>query len=256
MIRINKDLADIPESLLVADEQLTHKRRKELIKKGEYINKDVFDSRYKTNDIKDKLKKLYHYKCAYCENKVEQGHVEHYRPKQIYYWLAYSWDNLMYTCPTCNEFKGTNFEIEGERAVSPDVVDDLGDINICSSQKYDKLEKPVLLNPERDNLNDVFLFDEEGHIKGNDNKRADYTIKTCRLDRDYLLDSRRKIVDEFRNKVRAEFINAETKAYKEIRLSFLVDDFVNNAMNEDLPFSAYRKVAIGWLDDMVKDILK
>lgn len=57
-----------------------------------------------------------HYKCCYCEQKVPMGFndVEHYRPKcradrrpgctstHGYWWLAFSWDNLLFSCPSCN----------------------------------------------------------------------------------------------------------------------------------------------------------
>ena len=78
MRKINKDLTDIPESLEVNDQKPTHRRRKELIKKGAYVDEIVYNNRYKTSDIKNKLNNLYHHKCAYCEYKVEQGHIEHF----------------------------------------------------------------------------------------------------------------------------------------------------------------------------------
>lgn len=256
MRRINKDLADIPATLVVSEDQLTHQRRKELIRQGKYIDEQKYNSRYKTDDIKEKLDALYHHKCAFCEIRVEQGHVEHYRPKQQYYWLAYSWDNLIYGCPTCNQFKGTNFEIKGKMAAPPSEADDLSDINTCSSQKNDQQEKPMLLNPERDNLNGAFLFDMGGHIKDNNNDRADYTIRNCNLNREYLVDSRRKIINDFRNKVISEFLNAETKEVKAKILSFLVEDFINSTNDETQTFTAFRKAAIDWLDDIVKDVVK
>lgn len=254
MRKIEKDLTDIPESLLVDNTKTTHKHRKNLIANGRYIDNSTYNSGYKKHDIKEKLNSLYHHKCAYCEDHAEQTHVDHYRPKKDYYWLAYSWDNLICSCPTCNQFKTNDFAIKGEKATPPKTTDDLSDINIWSSQNYDRQETPMLLNPERDNLNDVFVFDMEGHIKGNNNPRADYTIKTCHLDRTFLVDSRRKIVDDFRNKVRAEFLKAETKEIKELKLSFLVEDFLNSTMDDYQTFTAFRKAAIDWLDDIIKDI--
>ena len=254
MRKIEKDLADIPQSLVVAEGQLTHTRRKDLIKKGAYIDSEANNSRYKLPDIKEKLENLYHHKCAYCENKVEQGHVEHYRPKKLYPWLAYSWDNLIYGCPTCNQFKGIPFDIVGKRVAPPKITDDLTDINTWSSQRYDQLEKPMFLNPERDDLKDVFLFDMQGHIKGNNNPRADYTIKKCHLDRDFLVDERRKIINDFRNLLIAEYLKQNSKDAQKERLSVLVESFVDSALDETNPFTAYRKAAIAWIDDIIKDI--
>src|SRR5262245_45289492 len=75
------------------------------------------------------LLKLFHGKCAYCEAKIvldqHNGDVEHYRPKGAvtdendkvievedghggkrphggYYWLVYSWENLLTSCIACN----------------------------------------------------------------------------------------------------------------------------------------------------------
>ena len=256
MRKISKDLKDIPESLVVADDSTTHQRRKELIVKGGFLDEPRYNSRYKTSDIQAKLKSLYHNKCAYCENVVEQGHVEHYRPKNDYYWLAFSWDNLLLGCPSCNQFKGTQFEISGKKVDPPKDTDDLSDINIWSSKQYDSLEQPKLLNPERDDLKDVFVFDRDGHIYENGNVRADYTINTCHLDRKFLVDERRKIIEEFGNDVKAEYFDATTKEEQKDRISTLVRSFVRKSMDETLTFTAYRKAAIDWLDVIVKDITK
>lgn len=254
MRKIEKDLADIPKSLVVADKQLTHKRRKELIIKGEYIDNSKYNSRYKTSDIKDKLNSLYHHKCAYCEDHAEQTHVDHYRPKKDYYWLAYSWDNLICSCPTCNLFKTNDFVIKGKKVIPPKDSDNLSDINIWSSQKYDRQEKPMLLNPERDNLNDVFLFDMEGHIRGNNNSRADYTIATCHLDRKELVDARRKIVDDYRKAIEAELLNASSLNNQRSAIEVLTRDFCRKAKDINNTFYAYRNSALGWLDDIVKEV--
>lgn len=256
MRKIEKDLADIPKSLVVAEGQLTHTRRKELIKNGAYIDSVAYNSRYKLPDIKEKLENLYHHKCAYCENKVEQGHVEHYRPKNLYPWLAYSWDNLIYGCPTCNQFKRTHFDIVGKRATPPKITDDLTEINTWSSQHYDQFEKPILLNPERDDLKDVFLFDIKGHIKGNNNSRAEYTIGKCHLDRNFLVDERRKIINDFRNLVNAELLKPNNKDAQKERLSVLVESFIESAIDETNTFTAYRNAAVAWLDEIIKDLFK
>ena len=128
------------------------------------------------------------------------------------------------------------------------------DINTWSSQRYDQLEKPKFLNPERDDLKDVFLFDMQGHIKGNNNPRADYTIKKCHLDRDFLVDERRKIINDFRNLVNAEYLKSNTIVAQKERLSVLVESFVDSAMDETNTFTAYRKAAVAWIDDIINDI--
>lgn len=123
MIKINKNLAptDVPRSIRFPHRDFfvpfshltipinTNKKRLELIRAGSYIDTDPFNSRYKGTDVKDSLIAIYKYKCAFCEQRVEQFHVEHYRPKSIYYWLAFSWDNLLCACHDCNQEKKLSF---------------------------------------------------------------------------------------------------------------------------------------------------
>jgi hypothetical protein len=54
-------------------------------------------------------------KCAYCESPtdtVAHGDVEHFRPKSVYWWLAYCYDNYVFACQICNQvFKGDEFPV-------------------------------------------------------------------------------------------------------------------------------------------------
>ena len=56
-------------------------------------------------------------KCAYCEaptDAVAHGDVEHFRPKSIYWWLAYCFDNYAFSCQICNQtYKGDQFPVSG-----------------------------------------------------------------------------------------------------------------------------------------------
>ena len=68
------------------------------------------------NVVAEDLWRSQHYKCCYCETKIPKGYndVEHYRPKAAadrrpgctnshgYWWLAFSWENLLFSCPHCN----------------------------------------------------------------------------------------------------------------------------------------------------------
>lgn len=75
------------------------------------------DALYRHPEVKAQLKSDQNGKCAYCERKFngDFGAVEHYRPKAAwqqgrgnalekpgYYWLAYAWENLLYSCDECN----------------------------------------------------------------------------------------------------------------------------------------------------------
>ncbi|MCK6522526.1 hypothetical protein L6R49_13930 [Myxococcota bacterium] len=108
---------------------------------------------------RDILHAAQHSKCAYCEQPSAVPHelpVEHYRPKagaqrdpndprsidpDRYWWLAWSWENLLFACVTCNgrSRKASHFPIEGPPA--PIKATDRADLDA---------ERPLLLDPSRD----------------------------------------------------------------------------------------------------------
>lgn len=74
---------------------------------------------YGHENVKQLLMRLQFGKCAFCENNVTAvayGDIEHFRPKKGYkqnsqdtlhytgyYWLAYAWENLLFSCSICNQ---------------------------------------------------------------------------------------------------------------------------------------------------------
>lgn len=295
MIRINKDTNIIPEPLKPTTEHFfpnidcrfprksksTHRIRLKMVEEGAYD--DSADSHYKEEEVKDALKILYNNKCAYCEQKVEQTHVEHYRPKKGnrgkikkivnngpellhvgYYWLSLSWDNLLLSCPKCNEKKGNTFRIRGTR-VTIYSLSSVGDQweNIHNLSKlYDEIEKPLLLNPERSDLKNQLIFDKNGNVTS-DKPEGKYTIETCDLNRTYLVDERRKIINDFVKELKGvcfEYIEVSNgiKRYKETTYMYraiirLMRSFIENSRDMDEPFIGFRKQAVDWLDGIVAD---
>lgn len=65
--------------------------------------------------VKDDLFRMQHHKCCYCEKLSEQAKfrdVEHFRPKARYWWLAWTWENLLFACIDCNrEYKREQFPL-------------------------------------------------------------------------------------------------------------------------------------------------
>ena len=272
MIKITKNLNNIPESLIPAFADLfplrtdraivpipqksrtTHSRRIEVINAGHYVNHDNYNSRYKLDDVKEALRIIYKGKCVFCEQKEELTHVEHFRPKDTYYWLAFSWDNLLMSCPTCNTHKGANFEIDGTQANFENTELNIRNIN-SSSATYDANEIPKMVNPEVTDPAGQIYFEKDGNIKSDD-PRFSYTIKTCKIDRNNLNDNRRSILDRFREHIRDAFIINTTKHDQEVAFTTNARNFINDSQNEDEDFLAFRKFAIenGWLNDIIKEV--
>jgi uncharacterized protein (TIGR02646 family) len=198
MIRVEKDLSKVPNSLKDKKRMDAHRAN---CAAGRYDSADTY---YKQKDVKEALDALYHKKCAYCEKGLLDTFrpIEHYRPKNShsklnkcdasfsYYWLSFSWDNLLLACSQCNGFKSSCFDIEGDRAAYESEV--LSDLH-GKATDYDTLEKPMLINPEREeNLETIFDFLPDGKYHTSD-PRMLYTIEHCGLERDELIEKRIEI---------------------------------------------------------------
>ncbi len=155
-------------------ELLLNERR---IKRGEKDNHEFRSYRWKP--AKEQLLAETGNKCAYCEaltSVVAFGDVEHYRPKSIYWWLTYCYDNYLVSCQICNQrFKKDDFPIQNRRMrapiirhnttdkfiaakvgqIAPDPLDtDQVNTFICLHQQ----ERPLLLNPYFDEPSNYFAW--------------------------------------------------------------------------------------------------
>jgi hypothetical protein len=138
---------------------------------------------------KTQLKKESFDKCAYCEANtavVAHGDVEHYRPKSVYWWLAYTYDNYLFACQICNQiYKSDNFPINGVPFIAPSVQNDsslqeleslAGNISpdpIDTNLHYTlqtflqnhQLELALLINPYFDNPTEYIAYEADDIIK-------------------------------------------------------------------------------------------
>jgi uncharacterized protein (TIGR02646 family) len=158
-----------------------------------------FDSGiYGHEDVKRALMVMHHGKCCYCESHVRHispGTIDHYRPKAAsqqragdplnrpgYYWLAYDWENLLFSCPACNQkYKRNQFPLRdaAQRALSH--LDSLAG------------EEPLLIDPSKDNPAEFISFHEEFAFPLDDNLRGHTTIEVLKLnDRPDLVERRRE----------------------------------------------------------------
>jgi uncharacterized protein (TIGR02646 family) len=133
MIKINKKGVNVPKPL---KKEAVQKRKDHIsdyksAPAGYHLTtkarlKFEFDKAiYGHKDVKTALKKLQANKCCFCEAKVSHissGDVEHFRPKAGYrsdkrskiiypgyYWLAYVWSNLYFSCEICNGREKKNY---------------------------------------------------------------------------------------------------------------------------------------------------
>jgi len=226
MIKIGKDLNAVPASL--EDDKTTRKRNR-CIQDTKYHQTKNFHQRYKQADVKKALQEIYHEKCAFCEqkiipcqdNKIEEcsSTVEHYRPKSRYYWLAYSWDNLLWCCHRCNQNKANDFELLGTPVV---YHEDFVTAIHTSIHGYQTVEQPKMIHPELESVIDKVSF-IQGVIASED-ERVHYTITTCGLNRPDLNEKRKKVIDDVVKKMNDVTL---AKQSKETIIKQLLDEFKN-----------------------------
>jgi|GEM_PF-6389171 len=115
---------------------------------------EIFSSdHYSGHGIKEALLNSHHGKCAFCESKVKylaHGDVEHFRPKagyeqgygfnlDGYFWEAYAWENLYFSCQVCNQLhKKNKFPVL--------LNDQLVEVRSTAVRKVSE-ERPVLIDP-------------------------------------------------------------------------------------------------------------
>lgn len=193
----------------------------EKIAKGELSKDDIDDNVYKGKytkdkktfyDVRDPLSEMYHHKCCYCETIEHAPEVEHYRPKKRvkeekthkgYFWLCYEWTNLLPSCRYCNTSggKGDQFPLaeDGVRVFNTPIEEGVFNTDRCKVDTEELLaEKPMLLHPEVDKVEDFFSFEDNGAIKGIDEEgRGEATVSICNMNRDNLLERRQNVIDKW-----------------------------------------------------------
>lgn len=143
---------------------------------------------YGHKSVKIALKNDQVNKCCFCESKVSHvafGDVEHFRPKKGfkqngndnlgrpgYYWLAYEWKNLFFSCQICNQRHKKNlFPL-------------INNHNRCLNHKGNlNSEEPMFIDPSTDDPEEYIAFRKEVPYAINGNARGRITIKELGLDR-------------------------------------------------------------------------
>jgi uncharacterized protein (TIGR02646 family) len=150
----------------------------------------------------DALWRAQHRKCCYCEHREQskRNDVEHFRPKARasrkpgsrdphgYWWLAWTWENLLFSCRNCNQApaKSDQFPL------------DVGSEALQAEQMPPGKERPLLIDPATESGIDhiQFAWTSIGLATigrwtprpRNGSRRGAWTIKVCQLDRPDLLD--------------------------------------------------------------------
>ncbi|TDB66932.1 HNH endonuclease family protein [Arundinibacter roseus] len=212
MIRLNNRATLPPPSILSVDGVAAIKKLNSKFENGfvDFKSEDFEKSIYGHPSVKTILIESQAYKCCFCESKIghiEEGDVEHFRPKSGwvqdeetinkpgYYWLAYSWDNLLLSCSKCNRRHKKNLF-----PLMPD------SIRARSHHEDYTTEEPVFIHPFKENPEQFIEFREEIPVGIDTFGRGNMTIDKLGLDRELLNEQRRdklRIVRDLYNIARA-----------------------------------------------------
>lgn len=189
-----------------------------------------------------------HGKCAFCESQVTHiahGDVEHFRPKggfrqrakaplcrPGYYWLAYEWDNLLFTCQLCNQrHKKNEFPLSNPPKRARRHHDDVS------------AERPLFVDPSSgEDPASSLSFREE--IPFHKNKRGKETIRALGLTRAPLQEKRKERLDMLRALFVLVYTPALEKAAPLPDVVQLARDLLRRAVSDAGEYAAMVRAAI------------
>jgi uncharacterized protein (TIGR02646 family) len=175
-----------------------------------------FRSLWGAKDVRDALWTMQNKKCGYCERRREvnrESDIDHFRPKaevtfapghKGYWWLAYKWTNLLFSCRHCNQsYKLNHFpvpdetkrvrseaeDVRSERAYLIDPCGDMDDPESCFTYYVKELK---LGSGRRQFLAYIQARPDEAWNQ----QRAEKTIDVLQLNRKELREERGDCVDK------------------------------------------------------------
>lgn len=191
-------------------------------------------------ELKNNLYNRFYGKCGYCEIKIESpeyGTIDRFRPhngvrdkkdyfKDLYWWLTYDWDNLVFSCRECNQYKANYFPINGTR--------------MLVRQNDLQNEFPLLIDPCSEEPSLHFMYDDKGNIIPVTDKGSQ-TIDLLRLNRTNLTEKRlaakKEIID-----LAEELIKKGHKDVLVAKINYLTKIF--NGDDYSIEFLAYKRWVI------------
>jgi len=208
---------------------------------------------YKRDKVRNQLRTDQLAKCAYCEKKLaeEATHVDHYRPfKSVtsegirlypgYYWLGYTWENLLLTCGKCNSLKNDKFPLSNP---TQRVRDHTGDLT---------LESPQLVNPTEEDPRDHIRFKNDMSVVVKGSPKGRVTIDTLELDRrPILINMRRERLELLKSLLRV--FRACRRNPRNTELCQLADQILHELCEAVKPTAVFSSMAKDLLDGFLKD---
>lgn len=211
---------------------------------------------YAAKSVKNALLKAQHGKCAFCESKVPAlayGDVEHFRPKAGYqqtpkhklrkpgyYWLAYEWTNLFFSCQICNQ--------QGKKNLFP-----LANPSRRAISHHETLdaEEPLLIDPAKVDPEVHIGFRDEVAFARKGRRLGKLTIQVLGLNRQQLVENRRdylvplKMLRVLRQKLRQIIATGDTSAPEELATQLReIDTYLDACKQDRAQYAAMARAAL------------
>lgn len=198
MIRIDSrpapDILTSPFMQKRREELFAYLRRPEAERKQRRV--PIAEELLYQGELRDSVAERCSHKCAFCECRDTGLHIEHFRPlrardtdsddkRDHYAWLAYEWDNLIYTCAYCSRAKADRFPTAGARAPY-----------LSSFNEVRRLETPFLIDPYHDIPDRHFDFLLDGRCAPR-TSRGRVTVAMLELDSERLRHQRQEDLSQF-----------------------------------------------------------
>lgn len=264
MIRLQRDRAAIPPLFLGPGREARilelFRARSNGTLKDKAVKKALFSStRWKPS--KAQLARETRGKCGFCEAPTSStyfGDVEHFRPKADYWWLAYCYDNYLFSCRVCNGNKGEKHSVAGPKMAEPPVTPEMSDAQLIALaalhspspdhppaiRSYDQdciLEDGALPNPYQQDPEALFEWKADDDLE-----RVDITAKASNPAATRALGGVIDIVRLNRPELRTQRWQLYNQAKRLHGLSRRLtgtekadlEDLIRSMTHENLPFSA------------------
>ncbi len=218
---------------------------------------DFDASIYAAPAVKNALRAAQHTKCAFCESifaHTGYGDVEHFRPKAGYkqqdadelkcpgyYWLAYEWGNLFYSCQLCNQrFKRNLFPLRDGRRRARSHTHQLS------------REEPLLVDPSTRDPSAYIGFHEEYAYAVGGCREGECTIKVLGLNRQELVEVRRDRLQRLRVLVQLrDLLRDKIATTLTLALAEQLRSVQETLQASEAPMGEYAAMARGFLGSRV-----
>ncbi len=216
MIHVKRS-KDVPATLISDRVKDARKAIADIAAKGKPMS-DQFKSLWGEKDVRQALWIMQNKKCGYCERRRDvnrESDIDHFRPKAEvtmapdhtgYWWLAYEWKNLLFSCRHCNQsYKVNHFPIPVEAKRVTNDAQKLSEeraylIDPCGEDEdpescFTYYVKEMKLAPGETEI--LVYVDARPDDEWN-RERADRTISVLGLNRRDLLEERGKCVEKLK----------------------------------------------------------